>query len=131
MLATSGPTLLMASPFSRAASLHLQRHTMRLTLLLSMILVSADATADIRRIWALHDGDKIERDAVNHPASRRNSVWDGKTVHLLGARNEIVAFQVIVEAGARGVRELSLDFPGLTSANDRITYRAPGPDPSD
>ena len=104
---------------------------MRLTLLLSMILVSADATADIRRIWALHDGDKIERDAVNHPASRRNSVWDGKTVHLLGARNEIVAFQVIVEAGARGVRELSLDFPGLTSANDRITYRAPGPDPSD
>ncbi len=58
-------------------------------------------------------------------------MWDGRTVRLFGARNEVVAFQVIVEAGAAGVRRLSLEFPGLTSANDRIAYRAPSLDPSD
>ena len=104
---------------------------MRHTLAFLFLLMTTDAAADVRRVWALHDGDKVERDAVNHPASSRNSVWDGKTVHLFGARNEIVAFQVIVEAGKGGVRELSVKFPGLNSANDRIAYRPPAADPSD
>ncbi|MGB2716260.1 MAG: hypothetical protein WBC51_18905, partial [Vicinamibacterales bacterium] len=96
-----------------------------------LFLLATDASAEVRRVWALHDGDKVERDAVNHPASQRNAVWDGRTVRLFGARNEVVAFQVIVEAGAAGIRQLSVKFPGLTSANDRITYRAPSLDPSD
>ena len=104
---------------------------MRHTLTFLFMLMATDAAADVRRIWALHDGDKIERDAVNHPASTRNSAWDGKTVRVFGARNEVVAFQVIVEAGGGGVRELSVTFPELTSGNDRITYRAPAADPSE
>ena len=95
-----------------------------------LFLLTTDASADVRRIWALHDGDKVERDAVNHPASSGNSVWNGKTVTLFGARNEVVAFQVIVEAGSGGVRELSVKFPGLRSTNDRIPYRPPADDPS-
>jgi hypothetical protein len=104
---------------------------MRLALLVVITLSSTTAFADVRRIWAIHDGDKIERDAVDHPASRRNAVWDGQTVHLIAARNEVVAFQVIVEGSGSGVRQLSVKFPELTSSNDRITYRAPAADPSD
>ena len=62
---------------------------------------SADAGADVRRVWAVNDGEKVERDARQHPASARNSAWDGRVVRLFGARNEIVAFQVIVEADGR------------------------------
>jgi hypothetical protein len=51
-------------------------------------------------------------------------------VRLFGARNEIVAFQVIVEAGEGGIQKLSAKFPGLSSGQERIGYRPPGSDPS-
>ena len=89
------------------------------------------ATAGVRRIWAVNDGEKVERDATNHPASARNSSWDGRVAHIFGAKNEIVAFQVIVEADAKGVKALSLKLDSLASASDRIAYRAPGADPTD
>ena len=64
--------------------------------------LAADASAGIRRVWAVNDGEKVERDSHDHPASLRNSAWDGRLVRLTGARNEILAVQVIVEAdGAR------------------------------
>jgi hypothetical protein len=89
------------------------------------------AGAGVRRVWAVNDGEKVERDARNHPAGARNATWDGRTVRVFGARNEIIAFQVIVDADERGVRELSLRLPSLTSNRDRITYRPPAADPSD
>ncbi len=89
------------------------------------------AEAGVRRVWAVNDGEKVERDAQNHPASARNATWDGRTVRVFGARNEIIAFQVIVDADERGVRELSLRLPSLISSRDRITYQPPAADPTD
>src|SRR5262245_19916672 len=89
------------------------------------------AAAGVRRVWVVNDGEKVERDATNHPASARNSAWDGRIAHIFGAKNEIVAFQVIVEADAKGVKALSLKLDSLASSRDRIAYRAPGSDPTD
>jgi len=100
-------------------------------LVVALLLLTSNAYAGVRRIWAVNDGEKIERDATNHPASARNSVWDGRVVRVFGARNEVVAFQVIVEADARGVGALSVRLPTLASARDRITYRPPSADPTD
>jgi hypothetical protein len=100
-------------------------------LLFCLLLVSVNAEAGIRRVWAVNDGEKIERDAVDHPTRLRNSAWDGRTVHLFGARNEVIAFQVIVQADARGIDRLSLRLPELTSSRDRIVYRPPAADPTD
>jgi hypothetical protein len=98
----------------------------------SALLIGAyPAAAQVRRVWAIDDSEKVERDARNHPASARNATWDGRTVHVFGARNEIVAFQLIVEAGAAGVRALSARLPSLVSSRDRITYQAPRADPTD
>ena len=93
-------------------------------------LMASDLEADVRRVWAVTDGEKIERDASNHPLSARNQAWDGRTIRLFGARNEVVAFQVIVEADAGGVRELTASLPELASASARITYRPPPADPT-
>jgi hypothetical protein len=101
-----------------------------LVVLLAM-LCPALANAGVRRVWVVNDGDKVERDALQHPAAARNSAWDGRVARIFGARNEIVAFQVIVEADARGINRLSARLPELTAPRDRIVYRAPAADPTD
>jgi hypothetical protein len=101
------------------------------TIALAALMVPAVADAGLRRVWAVNDGEKIERDALNHPSAARNSAWDGRVVRIFGARNEIVAFQVIVEGDARGIKALSVRLPELKSSGDRIVYRAPAADPTD
>ena len=91
----------------------------------ALLVAAAPAQADLRRVWAVNDGEKIERDVTNHPAAGHNSAWDGRTIRLFGARNEIVAFQLIVEADERVIDALSVRVPALASATDRITYRPP------
>src|SRR5262245_5783050 len=105
--------------------------TQFISLTLLVLIWPTLATAGVRRIWVVNDGEKIERDATNHPASARNSAWDGRVAHIFGARNEIVAFQVIVEADAKGISALSLKLNSLASPGDRIVYRAPATDPTD
>ena len=105
--------------------------TCRLVFVFAVLVGVGEAKADVGRVWAVNDGEKVERDARNHPASARNAAWDGRAVHVFGARNEVIAFQVIVEADGRGVRELSLRLPSLTSGSDRIAYQQPAADPTD
>ena len=88
-----------------------------LVALASAFLCVARAEAGVRRVWAVNDGEKVERDAREHPARARNTAWDGRRVRVFGARNEIVAFQVIVEAdGARRARSCRVRLPALTRA---------------
>ena len=55
------------------------------------------AWAAINRVWAVDDGEKIKRDDITHPLASdpNNLVWNGTTIQLFGAKNEIVAFQLI------------------------------------
>ncbi|MGZ3699577.1 MAG: hypothetical protein ACXWP5_15640, partial [Bdellovibrionota bacterium] len=55
----------------------------------------------ISAIWAGEGGDKVAREelrASSRPSSVLSSVWDGKTIHVFGARNETVSFDLIIEA---------------------------------
>jgi hypothetical protein len=105
---------------------------MRAAIALGLFLVMPlSAHAGVRRVWAVNDGEKVDRDVRDHPLSGGNTAWDGKVVHLFGARNEILAVQVIVEADADGVKQLSLKLPALDGERDRIAYRAPAADPTD
>jgi hypothetical protein len=91
------------------------------------------AEKGIAAIWAVNDGERIARDDLDSPYKKSNSAWDGRRVRLFGARNEIVAFQVIVEGGERGVEKLSVSLPTLTlrGGQARITYKPPAADPTD
>ena len=102
-------------------------------LLLSLTIAERGQTAgSVRAIWAIGDGEKIERDEMNSPHKRGNSVWNGKRIKLFGARNEVIAFQLIVEAGTSGIQQLSAALPELKQkgGQQKIIYRPPGSDPS-
>ncbi|HEV7893193.1 MAG TPA: hypothetical protein VGP08_21435 [Pyrinomonadaceae bacterium] len=101
--------------------------------LLSCVLLQAGALASVARVWAVNDGEKVERDDLNNPNSRANSAWDGRAVKIFGARNEVIAFQVIVEAGADGIKSLTARLPELRlkGGDARITYSPPAADPTD
>jgi hypothetical protein len=101
-------------------------------LALAVPLSSAPAAGGVVALWAVSDGEKVERDDLAHPLKAKNTVWDGRTVRLAAARNEIAAFQVIVEADAAGIRALSAALPQLRLRNgtEAIAYAPPAKDPS-
>jgi hypothetical protein len=106
----------------------------RLPCLLAAALAAAPfpAAAGVRAVWAVTDGEKIAHDARDHPLRGRNAAWDGRTVRLFAARNEVVAYQVIVEADERGIGAASLALPELRlrGGTARIAYAAPEADPT-
>jgi hypothetical protein len=84
-------------------------------------------------VWAVHDGVKVRRGDLEHPDRRRNAIWDGRTIRLLAARNEVIAFQVIVEAGASGLEGVSATLERLArrGGGGAIVYRPPAIDPTE
>ena len=99
-----------------------------------LALVAAPDPSDRARfaVWAVHDGVKVKRDDLAHPERLRNAVWDGRTIRLVAARNEVIAFQLIVEAGPSGLDELSVRLPALDRrGGGSIRYRPPAIDPTD
>ena len=102
-------------------------------LLLTQLLLPFRASASVRHIWAVNDGEKVERDDLSNPNKGSNSAWNGSTIKIFGARNEIIAFQLIVEAGPDGIKQLSVKFPELRQQGGtaRITHAPPGLDPTD
>jgi hypothetical protein len=105
--------------------------TRLIAIAVAVSMIPTVAHAGLRRVWIVNDGEKVERDAITHPAAARNSAWDGRVGHIFGAKNEIVAFQLIAEADARGIHTLSVGLPALSSTTDRIVYRPPAADPTD
>lgn len=88
--------------------------------------------AAAQTIWAVGDGEKIERDDLSSPLKRGNSVWDGHKIKLFGARNEMIAFQLIVEANTAEVKQFRAALPALTHQNkrSRIVYTPPAANPT-
>jgi len=99
---------------------------------LALLLATAPAAAGVASVWAVGDGDKVARDAASSPLAKSNATWDGRTVRLAAARNEIVAFQVIVETDGAGIRALSAALPELRrrGGSERIAYAPPAADPT-
>jgi hypothetical protein len=99
---------------------------------LALLLAAAPAGAGVAAVWAVSDGEKVERDERAHPLKAKNAVWDGRTVRLAAARNEVVAFQVIVEADGAGLAALSASLPHLRrrGGTETIAWASPADDPS-
>jgi hypothetical protein len=75
------------------------------------------APSSIAHVWANEGGDKVWRSelrATNDPNSVINSVWDGTRISLFGARNEVVSFNLILEAPTADATNVTVSLPALT-----------------
>ncbi|MFC1584760.1 hypothetical protein ACFL5V_04360 [Fibrobacterota bacterium] len=97
-----------------------------------MIFGAVIAEAGVSAVWALHESQNIERDGTNSPYKTSNYIWDGTTASIFGAKNEIVGFQVMVQADGSGISSLSASLPQLTHSGGgaSIVYAPPVADPS-
>ncbi len=69
--------------------------------------------SQVTNIWALGDGEKIFRNDPDHPSKNGNYIWDKDKIQIKGFYNEVLAFQVIVEAKINGAKaiEISVEAP--------------------
>ncbi len=104
-----------------------------LVLLCFTFAFSFDCLAGVKTVWAVNDGEKVEKDDLANAYKSSNAAWDGSQIKLFAARNEIVAFQLMVEADAQGISSLSVSFPALIheQQGSQITYLPPAQDPTD
>jgi hypothetical protein len=91
------------------------------------------AASSLRHIWAVDDGEKIFRGELKCPlkSGESNSVWDGNRIRIFAARNEIVAFQLILEAGDEGAVAVGVEVSDLVCGEAKIGGSHPLPDPND
>jgi len=78
-------------------------------LMLGAVLTAAAAlsqvlplSAAVSGVWVAGGSEKVFRFQENHPCRGGSTIWDGKTIHLTGLYNEVLGFQVIVEADSLG-----------------------------
>jgi hypothetical protein len=90
------------------------------------------AHAELRAIWALDDGTKVRQSETSHPLAAGNETFDAKParVKLFGARNETVAFQLMLVGGARATPKVRVRLDaigpirnGKLSSNPDLFYR--------
>jgi hypothetical protein len=82
------------------------------------------APSNIAQVWANEGGDKVMRDelrAVSDPNAVHNSVWDGTIISLFGARNEVVSFNLVLEAPSSEATDVRVSLTSLTGPGASIT----------
>ncbi len=102
-------------------------------LLFQLAILPGSARASIKRVWAVDDTEKIKREDMSNAlaTSPDNAVWDGTTIRLFGGRNEVVAFQLIIEAGTSGSSSVNVTLASLTGNGYAIQNSGNAADPFD
>lgn len=68
--------------------------------------------SNISAVWANNGQDKVVRGDLraSKGTDLTNSVWDGATIKLFGAKNEVVAFNLVLESAKQAASNVSLSF---------------------
>ncbi len=90
----------------------------------SQARANANNSSNISAIWANEGGDKVSQDELrasnkkeNLTGTVLNRAWDGKTVTLQGARNEVLSFNLVLEAAGTAASRVTVSFDTLTGPN--------------
>jgi len=103
-------------------------------ILVIISLISCSSPSGIKSLWAIDDGEKIRKDDITNPLSAdlENAVWKNNSINLFGAKNEIIAFQLIIQADKTGADLVNVTVSDLKNGNSVIPGSASGPsDPFD
>lgn len=104
-------------------------HRCRIVIVLaSLLLCSAlPCRAGIEHLWATGETAKVLRRDLDHPDRDGNATFQDGLITLHAARNEVVGFQVIVQADGEGIEQFTLELPELRSGSGDV-LRAGEPD---
>ncbi|MCP4692716.1 MAG: DUF4091 domain-containing protein, partial [Desulfobacterales bacterium] len=75
------------------------------------------------QVWANDGGDKVtqgELRAAANAAGVVNSVWDGQKITVFAARNEVVSFNLIIEAPTAAASNVAASFDRLTGPGGAV-----------
>ena len=74
------------------------------------------AHATITNAWFNTGEDKVTQDELraSSGANVTNSAWNGSKVNLFGAKNEVVSFNLVLEAVNTGAQNVTVSFDRLT-----------------
>lgn len=96
---------------------------------IALLGVTIGATAAAApRVWIADDGARVRRGDTASPlaSGEGNAIWrPGSPVRLAALRDEVVAFQVIVEAGDAPLGAVTVDLAALTPPSDHPELAAP------
>jgi Domain of unknown function (DUF4091) len=103
--------------------------------LFSLMFVLSTASlfgANISGVWANEGGDKVSQDelrATNHKENLTgkviNRAWDGTNILLSGAKNEVVSFNLVLEAASAAATNVTVSFDTLTGPNGATIQSTP------
>src|SRR5436305_170863 len=74
------------------------------------------AQSSITAIWANDGEDKVTQDELraSNGHAVTNSLWDGTTIKLFGAKNEVINFNLILEAASTSATHVSVTMSNLS-----------------
>lgn len=69
----------------------------------------------ITAVWANEGGDKVAQEELraSYKQNVNNSVWNGNSVNIFGAKNEVVNFNVVMEAAEKTTGQIAISFDQL------------------
>jgi hypothetical protein len=86
------------------------------------------ATTAITAVWANEGGDKVTQDelrSTGHASAVVNGAWDGTCIKIFGAKNEVVSFNVVLEAAASKASKVSVSMGNLLGPGGAALRSAP------
>jgi hypothetical protein len=81
-------------------------------------------------VWANDGADKVTQDELRMATGAPgvlNNVWDGETIKLFAARNEVVAFNLVIEAATQRLSAVRVTFDTLSHDSGASIASRPGP----
>ncbi len=79
--------------------------------------------------WANEGGEKIVQSslrATKSPASIYSSLWNGRRIYLFGSRNEVINFNLVLEAASRSAENVYFEFDGLYNEREKFAIESTG-----
>jgi Domain of unknown function (DUF4091)/Family of unknown function (DUF6067) len=83
--------------------------------------------SNISAVWANDGGDKVTKDELRVTLNKQNltgkvinRTWNGQTITLSGARNEVVSFNLVLEAAHATANNVTIDFDTLTGPSGSL-----------
>src|SRR5579864_3107128 len=84
--------------------------------------VPAQSSGSITAVWANDGEDKVTQDELRASSGQgvTNNLWDGTSIKLFGGKNEVINFNIILEAASASATNVSLTMSNLNGPNGSV-----------